>query len=157
MENDQASSSEKVENSIPPPLSVKQESSQSSASATSPLQSPGKVGIRDTVLNLEAEINRQSLVIEQQHKEIQRLHRMLDPLRLSLQSYTDQSESRVIRMQEKMTADQKDKNNQLNEELNALKSWKATVESSNQNFETQIKNVSDRLSSMNSELFGDAM
>merc|ERR1719386_49901 len=106
-------------NPAPPALNTTQESKMSTSQSF--CSSPTKVGIRDKVLHLEAEINRQSLVIEQQHKEIQRLHRMLDPLRLSLQSYTDQSESRVIRLQEKMTGEQKEKNNQINDEINELK------------------------------------
>merc|ERR1711971_142255 len=112
-------------------------------------------GIRDKVMHLEATLNKQNIILENQTKEIKRLHRMLDPLRLSLQSYTDQSESRIIRLQEKMLAEQREKNNQLTDELNDLKSWKAQMESMVQSFENQIKTVSSQLTQFNNELFGE--
>ena len=53
--------------------------------------------------------------------------------------------------------EQKEKNNQIKDEINELKMWKTKIEASIQNFDTQINNVSTRLAAFNDELFGDAM
>ena len=127
----------------------------STFSSSGPLSPGTRRGIRDKVLNLEAEINRQQMQMEEQNKEIKRLHRMLDPLRLSLQSYTDQSESRIIRMQEKIISDQREKNTQLNDELSDLKLWKVTLEGNMQSIEKKIENVTNRLANLGNELFGE--
>lgn len=120
------------------------------------LMSPSKrPGVRQKVLTLQSELNKQNITLENQSNEIKRLHRMLDPLRLSLQRYTDQSESRIIKMQEKVITDQREKNNQLLDEIAEFKSWKTNCEGIIQSLESQIKTMTQQISHFNNELFGE--
>merc|ERR1712019_328040 len=130
------------------------------ATATTPksneLLSPSKrPGVRQQVVQLQSELNKQNITLENQSNGIKRLYRMLDPLRLSLQRYTDQSESRIIKMQEKVIADQREKNNQLLDEIAEMKSWKTNCEGIIQSLESQIKTMAQQIAHFNNELFGE--
>merc|ERR1712038_252992 len=114
--------------------------------------SPSKRGVRQKVIELQSELNKQHITLDNQNNEIKRIYRMIDPLRLSLQRYTDQSESRIIKSQEKVIADQREKNNQLLDEVAELKSWKTHCESVIQSLESQIKTMTQQIHHFNNEL-----
>jgi len=135
-------------------LNVKTSEEVRAKSAPVEVLSSKRTGVRDKIVQLQSQINTQSAILENQNSEIKRLHRLLDPLRQSLQKYTDQSENRIIKMQEKIIADQREQNNQLLEEINELKTWKNSIENLIQNLEQNYSTIKNQCKYLTAEMNG---
>lgn len=128
------------------------------AHARSPLGSPvssASSNIRKKVKDIQIQIFEQKNELECTNNELKKVHRMLDPLRISMKKYTDQTEQRITHYVDELIGGKQDQHQKTHNEISVLKKENSELMDTVTQMQATIQKMSAAIAQMQEQVFGN--